>query len=503
LELADLSILELSAAVRRRECSCEEVARGALSRIASTDVALQAFRETYADLALERARMLDEIIAAGGDPGPLAGVPIALKDNIATAFGRTSCGSRMLEEYRSPFSATAVERLLAAGAVVVGKTRCDEFAMGSSTESCAFGPARNPWDPARVPGGSSGGSAAAVAARLCPGALGSETGGSIRQPAAMCGVVGVKPSYGRVSRWGLVAFGSSLDQVGPIAAGVRDAALLLQVIAGPDRRDATSAPHAVPDYLAGIDDPPRDLRIGVPRQHLGPDNDPAVNDAVTRAVEHYARLGAEPVELDMPLAKYAIATYYILAPAEASSNLARYDGVRYGRRARIGPKEDLFDLYARSRAEGFGPEVKRRIMLGTYVLSAGYHDAFYSRALKVRRLIRQEYDRAFDRCDAIIGPTAPAPAFRLGEKGDPLAMYLCDLYTTNANVAGVCALSLPCGFARAGAAELPVGLQVQCRAFDEATMFKVARMFEATTGHARPPPLTGTAPSAGAARGSP
>jgi aspartyl-tRNA(Asn)/glutamyl-tRNA(Gln) amidotransferase subunit A len=483
VEVADLSILELSGSIRRREISCVDAAKAALARIASLDGALNAFRETYPERAIERAQRIDAAISAGDDPGPLAGVPIAVKDNIATDFGRTSCGSHMLEDYRSPFSATSVERLLAAGAVIVGKTNCDEFAMGSSTESCAFGPARNPWDPARVPGGSSGGSAAAVAARMCPGALGSETGGSIRQPAALCGIVGVKPSYGRVSRWGLVAFGSSLDQVGPLAGSVRDAALLLQVIAGPDRRDSTCAPHPAPDYLRDIDKPLPRLRLGVPRQHFGPDNDPAVNAAVRAAVDQLVLLGAEPVELDMPLSECAIATYYIIAPAEASSNLARFDGVRYGRRARLAPGEGLFDLYARSRAEGFGPEVKRRIMLGTFVLSAGYYDAYYKRALQARRLIRQEYDRAFEQCHAIVGPTSPAPAFRLGEKSDPLSMYLCDLYTTNANVAGVCAISLPCGFARAGTSDLPIGLQVQCRAFDEATMFRAARMFESSTDH--------------------
>ncbi len=484
----DGSVLDLVTRLKRREISAVETLSECLARIERLDGDLNCFRETFADAAIESAERIDDAISAGRDPGPLAGVPIAVKDNIATDFGVTACGSRMLENYRSPYTATAVKRLVDAGAVILGKTNCDEFAMGSSTEHCAFGPVRNPWDRARVPGGSSGGSAAAVAAGLCPAALGSDTGGSIRQPAAHCGVFGVKPSYGRVSRYGLVAFGSSLDQVGPLAGSVADAALLLSAMAGGDPRDSTCADRPVPDYLARIDEPPNGLRLGVPSQYLRSENDPAVNAAVSAAIEAFRGLGARIVEIDLPLTDYGIATYYIIAPAEASSNLARYDGIRYGRRAEAAPGEDLIDLYARSRAEGFGPEVQRRIMLGTYVLSAGYYEAYYQRALRVRRLIRQEFDAAFEKCHALVGPTAPTPAFRIGEKADPLSMYLCDLYTVNANIAGICAISIPSG----QSGNLPIGLQIQCKAFDEETLFRIARMFEANTvrSSSKPPPAT-------------
>jgi aspartyl-tRNA(Asn)/glutamyl-tRNA(Gln) amidotransferase subunit A len=489
-------ISTLARAVRAGERTAASVTSECFAAIDALDATISAFRETYPERAARDAAAVDAAVAAGRDPGPLAGVPVAIKDNIVTDFGRTSCGSRILEEYRSPFTATAVTRLQSAGAIVVGKTLCDEFAMGSSTEHCAFGVTANPWDTARVPGGSSGGSAAAVAARLCPAALGSDTGGSIRQPAALCGVVGVKPSYGRVSRYGLVAFGSSLDQVGPFAASVTDAAHLLHAIAGPDDHDSTSAEVAVPDYAAEIDRPVEDLRIGVAPQYLAERNDSAVNTALREAIEVFRSLGAEIVDVDLPLTDHAISTYYVIAPAEASSNLARYDGIRYGRRAERRAGEDLFDLYARSRAEGFGPEVQRRIMLGTYVLSAGYYDAYYTKALRARRLIKQEFDRAFDQCHALIGPTAPTPAFRRGEKAEPLAMYLCDLYTTGANISGHCGISLPGGFASADGVALPVGVQLQCRAFDEATMFRVARMFESATGHhlRRPDLVAGARP---------
>jgi aspartyl-tRNA(Asn)/glutamyl-tRNA(Gln) amidotransferase subunit A len=449
----------------------------------------------YAEQAIERAREIDRRLAAGTHVGPLPGVPIAIKDNIVTNFGRTTCGSRMLENFRSPYTATAVQRLRDAGAIIIGKTNCDEFAMGSSTEHCAWGAVKNPHDPRRVPGGSSGGSAAAVAAELVPGALGSDTGGSIRQPASFCGVIGIKPSYGRVSRYGLVAFGSSLDQIGPFARSVADAALLLGVMAGRDERDSTSADVDVPDYLAELDMPIPDLRLGLPRQCLSEHNDPAVNDAVRRAVEVFRSLGATIIDIDLPLTDYGIATYYVIAPAEASSNLARYDGIRYGRRASGKKRSDpfsLFDLYARSRAEGFGPEVQRRIMLGTYVLSAGYYDAYYKRALQVRRLIKQEYDRAFEQCHALIGPVAPTPAYRLGEMADPLSMYLGDVYTVNANVAGICGLSIPAAMASVDGVRLPIGLQIQCQAFDEATLLRVARMFEMAGGcPAVTPPMAG------------
>ncbi|MHC4964891.1 MAG: Asp-tRNA(Asn)/Glu-tRNA(Gln) amidotransferase subunit GatA [Planctomycetota bacterium] len=480
-DAAPATIRGLAGAIKEREITAREVVQGYLDRIEKHDEQLHCFHETYPGLALSAADAIDEKLDSGEDPGPLAGVPVAVKDNLVTSFGHTTCGSRILEQFKSPYTGTAVGRLIDAGAIILGKTNCDEFAMGSSTEHCTYGAARNPWDPARVPGGSSGGSAAAVAAGLCPAALGSDTGGSVRQPAAMCGVVGLKPSYGRVSRYGLVAFGSSLDQVGAIGRTVEDTALLLGVIAGADPRDSTCTAIDVPDYLDSLDDPPPGLRIGVPRQYLSKDNDPAVNDAIGRAVNLYRALGAEIVDIDLPLTDYGIATYYVIAPAEASSNLARYDGIRYGRRAELAAGEDLYDLYARSRAEGFGPEVQRRIMLGTFTLSAGYYDAYYKRALQVRRLISQEMDGAFEKCDALLGPTSPTPAFALGEKVDPLSMYLCDVYTTVANISGICALSLPCGHAEADGRRLPIGLQLQARAFDEVTLFRAARLFEANT----------------------
>ncbi|HWB18778.1 MAG TPA: Asp-tRNA(Asn)/Glu-tRNA(Gln) amidotransferase subunit GatA [Phycisphaerales bacterium] len=473
------SILETAAAIRNREVRAKDVIQNSLDAIAAQNPSLNAFREVLADGALEQAEKLD---ADAGDRMPaLAGIPIAIKDNIATTAGRTTCGSRLLEEYSSPYNSTVVERLLAAGAIIIGKTNCDEFAMGSSTENSAFGVTRNPWDQTRVPGGSSGGSAAAVAAGLCCAALGSDTGGSIRQPAAMCGITGLKPSYGRVSRYGLVAFGSSLDQIGPFSRTVGDAALLLSIIAGADPFDASSAPNSVPNYLNGLDDPITNLRIGVPRQYLDERNDPEVNDALRSAIETYTSLGATIVEIDLPLTEYGIAVYYVIAPAEASSNLARFDGIRYGRRAKSVRDQTLDDLYAASRSEGFGGEVQRRIMLGTYVLSSGYYDAYYNRALKVRRLIKHEFDSAFATCDALLGPTAPTPAFKLGEKLDPLAMYLNDVYTVNANIAGTCAISIPAGFSSTDKTHLPIGLQLQCPAFEEHRLLRIARMFEKAT----------------------
>ena len=487
------SIIDLARDIKRRTLSAADALKDCLQRIDRLNPSLNAFRETYPEEALRAAQAIDQRIAAGEDPGPLAGVPIALKDNIVTDFGRTSCGSRMLEDFKSPYSATAVQRLVSAGAIIIGKTNCDEFAMGSSTENCAFGPAKNPWDVRRVPGGSSGGSAAAVAASMVQGTLGSETGGSVRQPAAFCGIVGVKPTYGRVSRYGLVAFGSSLDQIGPCANSVADAAAILNVIAGLDQRDSTSSDAPVPNFLATIDEPIENLRIGVPRQYLNDHNDPAVNQTVRNAIQTYESLGATIIDIDLPLTEYGIAVYYVIAPAEASSNLARYDGIRYGRRAKLGPGADLFDLYAKSRAEGFGPEVQRRIMLGTYVLSAGYYEAYYKRAQQVRRLIKQEFDGAFSQCHALLGPTAPTPAFALGAKGDPLSMYLSDIYTVNTNIAGICGISIPAGFAEVDGKQLPIGLHLQCQAMDEATMFRVARMFEAGTSFSRRAPALSTA----------
>jgi aspartyl-tRNA(Asn)/glutamyl-tRNA(Gln) amidotransferase subunit A len=493
------SVFELAFQVRNLQVSAVEVVRRVLDRIERMDAELRCFREVYAERSLASAGAVDARLRAGESPGPLAGVPIAVKDVLAIDFGVTACGSRMLEHYRSPFTATAVQRLINAGAIIIGKTNCDEFAMGSSTEHCAFGSTRNPWDLSRVPGGSSGGSAAAVAAGLCAASLGTDTGGSIRQPAALCGVVGVKPSYGRVSRHGLVAFGSSLDQAGPFTMSVRDAALLLQLMAGRDDLDSTCSDSPVPDYSATLDHPIDDLRIGVPRQYLSEHNEPAVNEAIRAALAVYRDLGATLVDVDLPLTDYGVATYYVIAPAEASSNLARFDGVRFGRRSPQRPGDDLMDLYARSRAEGFGREVQRRIMLGTYVLSAGYYDAYYLRALRVRRLIKREFDEAFQRCHALVGPTSPVAAFEVGARGDPMSMYLCDVYTVNANIAGLCGISIPAGFTGGPPAPLPIGMQILCRPFDEATMFRVAHMFQSATNfHTRRP----ASPSSTGTRGS-
>jgi len=404
---------------------------------------------------------------------PLAGVPVALKDNICTRGVRTTASSKILEQFIPPYDATVVERLEAAGAVLVGKTNCDEFAMGSSTENSAFGPTRNPWALDRTPGGSSGGSAAAVAARIAPLALGSDTGGSIRQPAALCGVVGLKPTYGRVSRYGLMAFGSSLDQIGPLTTTVEDAAIALHVLAGSDPADATSAAEPVPDYTRALTGDVRADRIGVPRRLLESGVDADVLRAFDRAIDALRARGATIVDVDLPHATYAIPVYYLVATAEASSNLARYDGVRYGFRARAA---DLRDMYAKSREQGFGPEVKRRIMLGTYVLSAGYYDAYYLKAEQVRTLILRDYQEAFARVDAIAMPTSPTAAFRIGERAsDPLQMYLADVFTVSANLAGLPAISVPCGFTPD---KRPIGLQLTGRAFDEATILRIADAYE-------------------------
>ena len=426
-----------------RIISATQTAARALAAAAALNPALNIFTELFEARAMAAAALVDARIARG-EQLPLAGVPVAVKDNICLGpdllepgdglgyGGKTTCGSRILENYESPYTATAVQRLINAGAIIIGKTNLDEFAMGSSTEHSCFGPTRNPWDISRVPGGSSGGSAAAVAARICPIAIGSDTGGSIRQPASHCGVVGIKPTYGRVSRYGLVAFASSLDQIGPLATNVADAALCLQAMCGLDEADGTSAAHAVPDFPVLLEAPIDCLTIGVPSQCRSGSNHPAVAAALEAAIATYTSLGAKIVDIDLPMTDYGIAAYYIIAPAEASSNLARFDGIRYGRRAALAPGETLFDLYCKSRSEGFGPEVQRRIMLGTHVLSSGYYDAYYNNALKVRRLILNDYNNAFINhgCHAILMPASPGPAFRIGEKlDDPLAMYLEDLYT--------------------------------------------------------------------------
>jgi aspartyl-tRNA(Asn)/glutamyl-tRNA(Gln) amidotransferase subunit A len=471
-------------AVRGGRSSAEAEVRRLLGRVEAIDrgpEGLRCYHEVFAEESIARAREIDRRAAAGERLGRLAGVAVAVKDNIATRLGRTTCSSRFLEDYRSPFDAACVERLLAEDAIVLGKTNLDEFAMGSSGEHCAWGPVRNPHDPSRVPGGSSAGSAAAVAAGLCHAALGSDTGGSIRQPAAFCGCVGLKPSYGRVSRWGLVAFASSLDQVGPIAGSVEDAALLLSAIGGEDRRDSTCVASPPEEYGDALAAPIAGLRIGLPR--LDERNHPSVNEAVRRAARAFESHGARIVPIELPLTDVGISTYYVIAPAEASSNLARFDGIRYGRRAAAGAGESLDDLYARSRGEGFGLEVQRRILIGTFVLSSGYYDAFYRRALQVRRLIREEYGRAFEACDVLLGPTAPTPAFPLGGKRDPLSMYLCDVYTVNANIAGICAISIPGGWSDGERCPLPVGVQLQGPAFAEAALLRAAAGLEASLRH--------------------
>ena len=471
-------------AFRSRARSAVDLCRDAVARIEAVDPALHAFNTVVADHALSRAQEMDRAFDRWRD-APLAGVPVALKDNLCTRGIRTTASSRMLEHYVPPYDATVVARLDAAGAIVVGKTNCDEFAMGSSNENSAFGPAHNPWALDRIPGGTSGGSAAAVAARLTPLALGSDTGGSIRQPAALCGVVGLKPTYGRVSRYGLIAHASSLDQIGPLTRTVYDAALALEVLAGVDPADATSASAPVPPYTEALTGDVRGARIGVPHTLLEQGVDAEVARALANALDTLKARGATLVDVELPHAKYAIPVYYLVSTAEASSNLARYDGVRYGFRAtpesRV-PNPDLRQMYAQTRARGFGPEVKRRIMLGTYVLSAGYYDAYYLKAQQVRTLILRDYEQAFqgpDAVDAIAMPTSPTPAFRIGERvADPLQMYLADIFTVSANLAGLPAVSVPCGFATG---RLPIGLQLTGRPFDEATLLRIADAYERDT----------------------
>ncbi len=463
--------------------SSVDAVRGCLERIEALDGTVCAFTQVFAEKAIADAGAIDARIAAEGAErvGALAGVPVALKDNICLDWGKTTCCSRILEEYESPYTATAAQRLIDAGAVIVGKTNLDEFAMGSSTEHSCFGPSRNPWDTERAPGGSSGGSAAAVAAGMVPLALGSDTGGSIRQPAALCGIVGVKPTYGRISRWGLVAFASSLDQIGPMTRTVEDAGLALDVLCGEDPLDSTSARVEVPAFTDRLRDPIEGLRIGVPAQARSEQNDPDVARVFEETVERLRTMGAEIVDIDLPHMGAGIAAYYIVAPAEASSNLARFDGIRYGRRAEIDQGEDLETLYSRSRAEGFGGEVRRRIMLGTYVLSSGYYDAYYNTALKARRLIKGDFDAVFSAdasgagVHAVLLPSTPTPAFRIGEKiDDPLALYLEDIYTVTANLAGIPGVSVPAGFAEVEGKRLPVGVQLLCPAFGEVNMLRIA-----------------------------
>ncbi|MDA0660136.1 MAG: Asp-tRNA(Asn)/Glu-tRNA(Gln) amidotransferase subunit GatA [Planctomycetota bacterium] len=503
MSLLDHSALELLALLQSNQVRAEQVVTESLSRIEQLDPPIGSFLHVNHDGALAAARDVDRRRHLGQPVGALAGLPVALKDLICTIDQPTTCASRMLANFRPPYDATVVARLRAADAILIGKTNLDEFAMGSSTESSALQRTRNPWNRDHVPGGSSGGSAACIASDLVPLALGTDTGGSIRQPAAFCGITGLKPTYGRVSRYGLIAFASSLDQIGPMCRSAADAALLLQATAGHDRHDSTSADVEVPDYLKAIAQPISGLRIGILRQQLDSDVDPEIHRAVTEATYVLKSLGALCQDIDLPHSQYGVATYYVIAPCEASSNLARYDGVHYGFRATqltaaeltasesadLESEGPLVRMYRRTRETGFGAEVKRRIMLGTYALSAGYYDAYYLKAQRVRRLIRQDFDRAYQQVDALLGPVTPTPAFRFGEKSqDPLSMYLGDLFTVSANLAGLPGLSIPCGITVQG---LPIGLHLQGPSFAEPTLLRLAHAFQqATDWHARRPPTS-------------
>jgi aspartyl-tRNA(Asn)/glutamyl-tRNA(Gln) amidotransferase subunit A len=478
--LNEHTISELTAKIASKEISAREATQSCLDRVGAVEDRVKAFISYQSEDALEQADFIDDAIAAGANltDRPLLGVPIAIKDVLSVKGHPLNCCSKILQDYSAPYDATAIERLKAAGAIVFGRLNMDEFAMGSSTENSAFQTTRNPWDLERIPGGSSGGSAAAVAADECLASLGTDTGGSIRQPAAFCGVVGMKPTYGRISRYGLVAFASSLDQIGPFTKTVRDSATLLQAMAGPDPRDSTCVPEATPDYTSALTGDIKGMKIGIAKEYMVDGLDPDVKLAVDNSVKHLESMGAEIVEISLPHTDYAIACYYILATAEASSNLARFDGIRYGLRVDgTSPAE----LYSKTRGAGFGPEVKRRIILGTYVLSSGYYDAYYLKAQKVRTLIRQDFEKAFQKVDAIVTPTTPTAAFKAGEKAnDPLQMYLCDAFTNPCSLAGIPGISIPCGQTRDN---LPIGLQILAKPFGEETVFRVADAFEQSTEH--------------------
>jgi aspartyl-tRNA(Asn)/glutamyl-tRNA(Gln) amidotransferase subunit A len=476
------TLVELSAALQKGSFSSEELTRACLGRISLYDGELNSFVTVIEGQALAAAKAADARIQAG-DAGPLTGIPFAHKDIFCTRGVKTSCGSRMLDNFIAPYDATVTQKLLEAGAVMVGKTNMDEFAMGSSNETSFYGPVKNPWDAATVPGGSSGGSAAAVAARLVPASTGTDTGGSIRQPAALCGITGLKPTYGRVSRYGMIAFASSLDQGGAFTRSAEDAAIMLGAMAGFDERDSTSVDRPVDDYRAGLDAPLQGLKIGLPKEYFGDGLDADVAAAIEAALEEYRKLGAAIVDISLPHTHLSVPAYYVVAPAECSSNLSRFDGVRFGYRA-SDPK-DLEDLYTRSRGEGFGEEVKRRILIGTYALSAGYYDAYYLQAQKVRRLIRDDFMHAFEQVDVIMGPTAPSVAFRIGEKADdPVSMYLSDIYTIAVNLAGLPAMSIPAGFSNG----LPVGLHVVGNYFAEGRLLNVGHQYQQMTDwHTRSP----------------
>jgi aspartyl-tRNA(Asn)/glutamyl-tRNA(Gln) amidotransferase subunit A len=485
MEFCQLTAHQLHEMLLRKEVTCREVTESVLRRIENVEDRIHAYITRMPELAMEQAALADARLQKG-EAGPFTGIPLAIKDLICTQGVRTTCGSHILGNFIPSYDATVIEKLKAAGTVLVGKANMDEFAMGSSTENSFFGPTHNPWDLTRIPGGSSGGSAAAVAADECIASLGSDTGGSIRQPAACCGLVGLKPTYGRVSRFGLVAFASSLDQIGPFGKDVRDVALLLNVISGHDSRDSTSVDTPVPDYTRALIDDVRSMVLGVPRECFIEGIDPEVESAVRQAIQTLEKGGAKVVEVSLPHSAYALAVYYIIAPAEASSNLARYDGVKYGLRAK--ENRDLLEMYKETRSQGFGAEVKRRIMLGTYALSAGYYEAYYRKASQVRTLIREDFQKAFSQCDVLLMPTAPTPAFKLGEKvDDPLQMYLSDIFTIPCNLAGLPGLSLPCGFSQQG---LPIGLQILANHFREEKIFRVAYTYEQNTEfHRRKPKL--------------
>ena len=486
MDLYKLTVHELRGLLAKKEITAKDAAFSYTKRIGSLEPAIKAFVSLTPDATMQMAEEADKAIAEG-KAAPLLGVPFAIKDNMCTKGIRTTCSSRMLENFVPPYESTVTTRLKDAGYVLLGKTNMDEFAMGSSTENSAFGPTHNPWDVDRIPGGSSGGSAAAVAADMCAAALGSDTGGSIRQPAACCGVVGLKPTYGRVSRFGLVAFASSLDQIGPITKDVEDCAIMMNVIGGHDPADSTSANVALPDFTKTLKDGIKGLKVGIPKEYfIAGGIDQEVYLAMQEAINVLKSLGAVTVEISLPHTEYAVATYYILATSEASSNLARYDGVKYGYRAK--EFDDLLDMYKKTRSEGFGPEVKRRIMLGTYALSSGYYDAYYKKAQQARTQIKDDFDEAFKKVDIIVTPTAPTPAFKLGEKtADPLQMYLSDIFTISINLAGIPGLSMPCGLTRE---RLPIGMQVLGKHFDEETVLRAAYAYEqATDWHKRKPTL--------------
>ena len=488
--LNQLTIAELTAKLATREVSAREATQACLDRVAKIDGQIHAFISHDATDALAQSDAADRLLASGAtfDQKPLLGVPIGIKDVLAVKDHPLNCGSKILGNFISPYDATVIEKLKAAGAIIFGRLNMDEFAMGSSTENSAFGLTRNPWDLTRIPGGSSGGSAAAVAADEVVATLGTDTGGSIRQPAALCGCVGMKPTYGRVSRFGLVAFASSLDQVGPFTKDVHDSATLLNVISGHDLRDSTSVNQPVPDYVEALDGNIKGLRLGLPKEYMIDGLDPEVKAAVDAAVKQLESLGATVEEISLPHTEFAAATYYIIAPAEASANLARFDGIRYGARV---DGADPIELYSRTRGAGFGAEVKRRIILGTYVLSSGYYDAYYLRAQKVRTLIRQDFLKAFEKVDAIVTPTTPTAAFKIGEKSDdPIQMYLSDVFTISCNLAGICGISIPCGFTKSP--RLPIGLQLLGKPFGEETMLKIAHAYEQSTNwHHEKPSVAG------------